>query len=65
MILNIKGGTYIIIPAPRVGTRFLLATNEWPKEMMLTIGKSVIQYTVEEEVASGIEDRFNIASELE
>jgi len=45
-----------VIPVAGYGTRFLPATKAMPKEMMPIIDKPVIQYIVEEAVASGIED---------
>jgi len=45
-----------IIPVAGYGTRFLPATKAMPKEMMPVVGKPVIQYVVEECVASGITD---------
>lgn len=45
-----------IIPAAGLGTRFLPATKEQPKEMLPVAGKPVIQYVVEEAVAAGAED---------
>ncbi|MFH1088890.1 MAG: UTP--glucose-1-phosphate uridylyltransferase [Candidatus Uhrbacteria bacterium] len=45
-----------VIPAAGLGTRFLPATKAMPKEMLTIIDKPVIQYVVEEAVASGIED---------
>ncbi|MCX6745525.1 MAG: UTP--glucose-1-phosphate uridylyltransferase GalU [Candidatus Parcubacteria bacterium] len=45
-----------VIPVAGFGTRFLPATKAMPKEMMPIIDKPVIQYIVEEAVASGIED---------
>lgn len=45
-----------IIPAAGYGTRFLPMTKASPKEMLPIIDKPVIQYVVEEAVASGIED---------
>lgn len=45
-----------VIPAAGMGTRFLPATKAQPKEMMPVVDKPVIQYVVEEAVASGIED---------
>ncbi|MCX6744352.1 MAG: UTP--glucose-1-phosphate uridylyltransferase GalU [Candidatus Parcubacteria bacterium] len=45
-----------IIPVAGFGTRFLPATKAMPKEMLPIIDKPVIQYIVEEAVASGIED---------
>ena len=61
------------------GTRFLPATKSMPKEMLPVIDKPIVQYIVEEMVASGIEtivfvtsldkraleDHFDNASELE
>lgn len=44
-----------IIPAAGLGTRFLPATKAQPKEMLPVVDKPVIQYLVEEAVASGIE----------
>ncbi|WP_027415918.1 UTP--glucose-1-phosphate uridylyltransferase GalU [Aneurinibacillus terranovensis] len=45
-----------VIPAAGLGTRFLPATKAQPKEMLPIVDKPVIQYIVEEAVASGIED---------
>ncbi len=45
-----------IIPAAGFGTRFLPATKAMPKEMLPIVDKPIIQYVVEECVASGIED---------
>jgi len=45
-----------VIPAAGYGTRFLPMTKASPKEMMPIIDKPIIQYVVEEAVASGIED---------
>lgn len=45
-----------IIPAAGWGTRFLPATKAQPKEMLPIVDKPAIQYTVEEAIASGIED---------
>lgn len=45
-----------VIPAAGLGTRFLPAAKAMPKEMMPVVDKPVIQYVVEEAVASGIED---------
>jgi UTP--glucose-1-phosphate uridylyltransferase len=44
-----------VIPAAGLGTRFLPATKSLPKEMLPVVDKPVIQYIVEEAVASGIE----------
>lgn len=68
-----------IIPAAGLGTRFLPATKASPKEMLALVDKPLIQYVVEEAVASGIteiiivtgrgkraiEDHFDISFELE
>lgn len=45
-----------VFPAAGLGTRFLPATKSQPKEMLPIIDKPVIQYLVEEAVASGIEE---------
>lgn len=69
----------VIIPVAGFGTRFLPATKAMPKEMLPIIDKPVIQYVVEEAIASGItdvilvtnhakravEDHFDFNSELE
>ncbi|OGG41693.1 UTP--glucose-1-phosphate uridylyltransferase [Candidatus Jorgensenbacteria bacterium RIFCSPLOWO2_01_FULL_45_25b] len=71
--------TKAIIPVAGLGTRFLPATKAQPKEMLAIVDKPVIQYLVEEAVASGItdiifvtgrskraiEDHFDYAPELE
>src|SRR6266481_9378632 len=44
-----------VIPAAGLGTRFLPATKASPKEMLPLVDKPLIQYAVEEAVASGIE----------
>src|SRR5688572_8257268 len=68
-----------VFPAAGLGTRFLPATKAQPKEMLVLVDKPVIQYGVEEAVASGvdnivivtgrgknaIEDHFDAAVELE
>jgi UTP--glucose-1-phosphate uridylyltransferase len=48
--------TKAIIPAAGMGTRFLPATKAMPKEMLPIVDKPVLQFVVEEAVASGIED---------
>lgn len=48
--------TKAVIPAAGFGTRFLPQTKAMPKEMLPIVDKPVIQYVVEEAVASGIED---------
>lgn len=68
-----------VFPVAGLGTRFLPATKSTPKEMLPLIDKPLVQYVVEEAVASGIEqilfvtgrgkraieDHFDIAFELE
>lgn len=68
-----------VLPVAGLGTRFLPATKAVPKEMLPIVDKPVIQYLVEEAVASGIEeiiiitgrskraieDHFDLAYELE
>ena len=46
----------VVIPAAGLGTRFLPITKAQPKEMLPVVDKPVIQYVVEEAVASGIDD---------
>ena len=48
--------TKAVIPAAGLGTRFLPATKAQPKEMLPVVDKPVIQYVVEEAIASGIKD---------
>ena len=71
--------TKAVFPAAGMGTRFLPATKASPKEMLPLVDKPLIQYVVEEAVASGIEevvlvtgrnkraieDHFDVAFELE
>lgn len=45
-----------VFPAAGMGTRFLPATKAIPKEMLPLIDKPLIQYTIEEARASGLED---------
>ena len=45
----------VVFPAGGLGTRFLPATKVIPKEMLALVDKPIIQYGVEEAVASGIE----------
>ena len=52
-ILKVKKA---VLPAAGLGTRFLPATKSMPKEMLPIIDTPVIQYVVEEAIASGIED---------
>ncbi len=68
-----------VFPAAGLGTRFLPATKSSPKEMLPLVDKPLIQYVVEEAVASGvesilivtgrdkstIENHFDISFELE
>ena len=44
-----------VFPAAGLGTRFLPATKAMPKEMLPVVDKPLIQYSVEEAVACGIE----------
>lgn len=44
-----------VFPAAGLGTRFLPATKSSPKEMLPLVDKPLIQYAIEEAVASGIE----------
>ncbi len=46
----------VVIPAAGLGTRFLPATKSQPKEMLPVVDRPVIQYVVEEAVASGADD---------
>ena len=43
-----------VFPAAGLGTRFLPATKAQPKEMLPLVDKPIIQYGVEEALASGI-----------
>jgi len=66
-------------PAAGLGTRFLPATKAQPKEMLPLVDKPLIQYGIEEALASGIdniiiitgrgknaiEDHFDVSPELE
>ena len=68
-----------VFPAGGLGTRFLPATKAIPKEMLALVDKPIIQYGVEEAIASGIEhiiivtgrgkgsmeDHFDISYELD
>ena len=68
-----------MLPVAGLGTRFLPATKAIPKEMLPVVDKPLIQYAVEECIASGIEhiifvtgrrkssieDHFDFAPELE
>ena len=47
--------TKCLFPVAGYGTRFLPATKAMPKEMLPIVDKPLIQYAVEEALASGIE----------
>lgn len=47
--------TKAVFPVAGLGTRFLPATKAMPKEMLPVVDKPIIQYAVEEALASGIE----------
>jgi UTP--glucose-1-phosphate uridylyltransferase len=51
-----------VIPAAGFGTRLLPVTKTVPKEMFPVAGKPVIQYIIEEAVASGIRDIVLVTS---
>lgn len=51
-----------VIPAAGYGTRFLPISKAVPKEMLPLVDKPVIQYVVEEAVASGITDILMVIS---
>jgi UTP--glucose-1-phosphate uridylyltransferase len=51
-----------VIPAAGFGTRFLPVTKTVPKEMLPIVDKPVIQFVVEEAVASGIEEVILVTS---
>jgi UTP--glucose-1-phosphate uridylyltransferase len=51
-----------VIPAAGYGTRFLPISKAVPKEMLPLVDRPVIQYVVEEAVASGIEDILIVIS---
>jgi len=51
-----------VIPAAGFGTRFLPFTKSVPKELIPLVDKPVIQYVVEEAVASGITDILLVIS---
>ncbi|MBF0171640.1 MAG: UTP--glucose-1-phosphate uridylyltransferase, partial [Nitrospinae bacterium] len=48
--------TKAILPVAGMGTRFLPATKSVPKEMLPLVDKPLIQYAVEEALASGIKE---------
>lgn len=76
MVMKVRKAVF---PAAGLGTRFLPATKAQPKEMLPLIDKPIIQYGVEEAMASGcdqiimvtgrgktsIEDHFDTSYELE
>lgn len=45
-----------VVPAARLGTRFLPATKATPKEMLPVVDKPAIQYVVEEAAKAGLDD---------
>jgi len=45
-----------VIPAAGLGTRFLPIAKAQPKKMLPVVDKPVIQYVIEEAIASGIKD---------
>jgi UTP--glucose-1-phosphate uridylyltransferase len=51
-----------IIPVAGFGTRFLPASKAQPKEMLAVVDKPVVQYIVEEAVASGIQEIIFVTS---
>ena len=44
-----------VFPVAGFGTRFLPATKAMPKELLLIVDKSLIQYAAEEAIAAGID----------
>lgn len=55
--------TKAVIPVAGIGTRCLPATKAVPKELLPIVDKPIIQYIVEEAVASGITDIIFISSQ--
>ncbi|MFA7245058.1 MAG: UTP--glucose-1-phosphate uridylyltransferase [Candidatus Magasanikbacteria bacterium] len=53
-----------VITVAGLGTRFLPATKAMPKEMLPVLDKPVVQYIVEEMVASGITEIIFVTSSL-
>jgi len=51
-----------VLPVAGMGTRFMPATKVVPKELLPIVDKPVIQYLVEEAVASGIEEVIFVIS---
>ena len=56
MTKSVKRVRKAVLPAAGLGTRFLPATKAQPKEMLPVVDKPLIQYVVEECIASGIEN---------
>ena len=52
-----------MIPAAGLGTRFLPATKELPKELLPVLDRPVIQWAVEEAVASGADEIVLVLAE--
>lgn len=52
-----------MIPAAGLGTRFLPATKELPKELLPVLDRPVIQWAVEEAVASGADEIILVLAE--
>ena len=52
----------VVIPAGGVGTRFLPTSKAVPKELLPLLDKPLIQYAVEEAVASGIQQVILVTS---
>ena len=52
-----------VIPVAGLGTRFLPAVKAQPKGMLSLVDKPIIQYIVEEAVASGIEEIVFVTSQ--
>ena len=54
--------TKAVFPVAGLGSRFLPVTKASPKEMLPVVDKPLIQYAVEECVASGIEHVIFVTS---
>ena len=52
-----------VFPVAGWGTRFLPATKAVPKELLPVVDRPVIQYAIEEAIASGIERVILVTSE--
>ena len=52
-----------MIPAAGLGTRFLPATKELPKELLPVLDRPVIQWAAEEAVASGADEIVLVLAE--